>query len=142
MPVSSIEDLARQAAQLHDAVDWWNGWVVRSLIVAAVAAVAIVITTRMQLFRAKQLDEVQTQLLKTKEAQLTSDLKDKDVKIAEANERANQAALELAKFKAPRALSAEQMGQIATLAIEDERKVSQKQWVIFDFRSMPIDGEG
>jgi len=50
MPVSSIEDLARQAAQLHDAVDWWNGWVVRSLIVAAVAAVAIVITTRMQLF--------------------------------------------------------------------------------------------
>jgi hypothetical protein len=112
------------------------------LIVAAVAAVAIVITTRMQLFRAKQLDEVQTQLLKTKEAQLTSDLKDKDVKIAEANERANQAALELAKFKAPRALSAEQMGQIATLAIEDERKVSQKQWVIFDFRSMPIDGEG
>jgi hypothetical protein len=41
MPVSSIEDLARQAAQLHDAVDWWNGWVVRSLIVAAVAAVAI-----------------------------------------------------------------------------------------------------
>ena len=82
-----------------------DGWVVRSLIVAAVAAVAIVITTRMQLFRAKQLDEVQTQLLKTKEAQLTSDLKDKDVKIAEANERANQAALELAKFKAPRALS-------------------------------------
>lgn len=76
-----------------------------------VAAVAIVITTRMQLFRSKQLDEVQTQLLKTKEAQLTSDLKDKDVKIAEANERANQAALELAKFKAPRALSAEQMGQ-------------------------------
>ena len=45
-----------------------DGWVVRSLIVAAVA---IVITTRMQLFRAKQLDEVQTQLLKTKEAQLT-----------------------------------------------------------------------
>jgi hypothetical protein len=115
MSVSSLEDLARQAAQLHDAVDWWNGWVVRSLIVAAVAAVAIVITTRMQLFRAKQLDEVQTQLLKTKEAQLTSDLKNKDVKIAEANERANQAALELAKFKAPRALSAEQMGQIATL---------------------------
>jgi hypothetical protein len=112
MSVSSIEDLTRHAAQLHDAVDWWNDWVVRSLIAAAVAAVAVLVTTRMQLFRAKQLDEVQTQLLKSKESQLAADLKDKDVKIAEANERANQAALELAKFKAPRALSAEQMGQI------------------------------
>lgn len=114
MSVPSIEDLTRQAAQLHGAVDWWNDWVVRSLIVAAVAAVAVVVTTRMQLFRAKQLDEVQTQLLKSKEDQLASDLKDKDVKIAEANKRANQAALELAKFKAPRTLSAEQMSQIVT----------------------------
>lgn len=112
MPVWSIEDLTRKAAELHDSVDWWNDWVVRSLIAAALAAVAVVVTTRMQLFRAKQLDEVQTQLLKSKETELASDLKDKDVKIAEANERANQAALELAKFKAPRTLSAEQMSHI------------------------------
>ena len=112
MSVPSIEDLTRQAAQLHDTVNWWNDWVVRSLIAAALAAAAVVVTTRMQLFRAKQLDEVQAQLLKSKEAQLASDLKDKDVKIAEANERANQAALELAKFKAPRTLSGEQMNQI------------------------------
>jgi hypothetical protein len=98
---------------LHDAVDWWNSWVVRSLVAAAVAAVAVVLTTRMQLFRAKQLDDVQTQLLRLKESQLASDLKKKDVKIAEANERANQAALNSPNSR-HLALSAEQIGQIAT----------------------------
>jgi hypothetical protein len=115
--VSTIEDLTRQAAQLQDAVEEWNHWVVCALIAAAVAAVAVVVTTRMQLFRAKQLDTVQSRLLRAKEEQLTSDLKDKDVKIAEANERANVATLELAKFKAPRILTVEQISRV-TMAMK------------------------
>jgi hypothetical protein len=52
-------------------------------------------------------------MLQAKEIQLASDLKEKDVNIAEANERANLAALELAKFKAPRTLTPDQINRLA-----------------------------
>jgi|GEM_PF-3501829 len=110
--MSTIEAMTSRAVELRRAIDLWNCWMLGSLIVTALAAFIIVITTRKQLFLAKQLDDVQTQLLQAKEAQLSSNLKDKDVKIAEANERANIAALELAKFKAPRSLSADQSDRV------------------------------
>ena len=111
----TIESLAQQAAELRDAVDWWNGWMLTALLAAAAAGIAVGVTTGMQLFRAKQLDRIQTQLLNAKEAQLVSDLKEKDVKIAEANRQANLAALELEKFKAPRNLSADQSTRLTNV---------------------------
>src|SRR5262249_46579388 len=47
-----------------------------------------------------------------KDTQLAVDLKDKDLKIAEANKRAAEATLALEKFKAPRTLSSAQQAQI------------------------------
>jgi len=55
-----------------------------ALIFAALAAVAVVATTRMVLLRTKELTTAQDDLGKAKDNQLTLDLRDKDVKIAEA----------------------------------------------------------
>jgi len=51
-----------------------------ALVFAALAAVAVVVTTRAPLMRAKELGDVQAELIQAK--QLTLDLKDKDSKIA------------------------------------------------------------
>jgi hypothetical protein len=109
----SMSHLTARADELNKAVDHWNHGMLWSLALAALAACAVLVTTRMVLFRAKQLNEVQAQLLKAKDNELARNLKDKDLKIAEANERANVAALELEKFKAPRFLSSAGQSELA-----------------------------
>lgn len=110
--MSNIEDLTRRAATLNGAIDSWNGAMIWALVLAALAAIAVVVTTRLALARAKQLGEVQAQLLRAKDNELASNLKEKDLRIAEATARANEAALELAKYKAPRSLTSEQAARV------------------------------
>lgn len=114
MEMPSIESLTRRAGDLNNAVDSWNSAMILSLVLAALAAIAVVVTTRLALVRTKQLSETQAELLKAKDDQLALDLKEKDLRIAEANERANTASLELAKFKSPRSLSAEQISLLVS----------------------------
>jgi hypothetical protein len=78
-----------------------------ALVFAAIAAVAVVLTTRIALTRAKQVTGAQTELIDAKDRQLAHDLKSKDEKIADAgaaasaaNERAETARLEQEKLKA------------------------------------------
>ena len=62
-----------------------------ALVLAAVAAVFVVLTTAMALRRAGQKDAAQSELIKAKDRQLAFDLAEKDVKIAEAQRGANEA---------------------------------------------------
>jgi len=81
--VPEIQSLTLRVNALNQSVDWWNTAMVWALVFAALAAVAVVVTTRAPLMRAKELGDVQAELIQAKERQLTLDLKDKDSKIAQ-----------------------------------------------------------
>ena len=80
--VPEIQSLTLRVNALNQSVDWWNTAMVWALVFAALAAVAVVVTNRAPLMRAKELGDVQAELIQAKERQLTLDLKDKDSKIA------------------------------------------------------------
>ncbi|HYK58145.1 MAG TPA: hypothetical protein VEV85_01835 [Bryobacteraceae bacterium] len=82
--VPEIQSLTLRVNALNQSVDWWNTAMVWALVFAALAAVAVVVTTRVALMRAKELGDVQAELIQAKDRQLTLDLKDKDSKIAQA----------------------------------------------------------
>jgi hypothetical protein len=140
-----IQALTLRAQDFSQSVDRWNTAMIWALVFAAFAAIAVVVTTHMALKRTKQLADVQDELIQAKDKQLIIDLKDKDLKIAdagqraaaagqkaeefrlhiaeanqraeEAKERATQARLELAKFRAPRMIAPDAQLQMSqTLA--------------------------
>ena len=82
--VPEIQSLTLRVNALNQSVDWWNTAMVWALVFAALAALAVVVTTRVALMRAKELGDVQAELIQAKDRQLTLDLKDKDSKIAQA----------------------------------------------------------
>jgi hypothetical protein len=86
--------------------EWWDFWLIVSVIVAASAAIAIGITTAGSIVSHKReatSAEVALELFKLQTER----------KISEANARAAEAKLELEKFKAPRALSPEQQAVVS-----------------------------
>jgi hypothetical protein len=89
--MSEIQSLTIRASDLGNSVDRWNSAMIWALVLGAIAAVAIVLTTRIVVVKAKQLAHVQSELLRAKDKQLTLDLKDKDEKIAEAGRIAGSA---------------------------------------------------
>jgi hypothetical protein len=112
--MSDIQALTDRIRELNQAVDFWNNAIIWSLVVGAIAATAVVVTTRIAFQRAKQLADAQGELIQSKDRQLALDLADKDVKIAQAEEKAadakasqQQVELELSKQK-ERAARAEQ----------------------------------
>lgn len=80
-----IESLTARVRDLSQSVDWWNSAMIWGLALAALAAVFVLIATRVVVTRAAQLSSAQDSLSSAKDRRLQSDLKDKDVKIAEAN---------------------------------------------------------
>lgn len=110
--MSEIQSLTERAESLSQSVDWWNTALIWALVFGAIAAIALVVTTRIGITRAKQLSDVQAELIGAKDRQLAIDLRDKDKKIAEADARAVEAQLELARLTAPRTLSVEQQNRI------------------------------
>jgi hypothetical protein len=89
--VSEIQSLTSQVEQLSNAADFWNKAMLWALVVAAIAAVVIVVTTRLAITRAKQLSIAQDNLNRAKDRLLASDLKLKDVAIASAQGQAGEA---------------------------------------------------
>src|SRR5579871_5005270 len=89
--MSEIQSLTLRIRDLNQSVDWWNAAIIWALIFAAIAAVAVVITTRVALSRAKLLADTQAELIQAKDSQLTIDLGEKDVKIAQAGKDASEA---------------------------------------------------
>jgi hypothetical protein len=84
-----------------------------ALVITALAAIFVAVTTYMELMRARQLAQIQDELIQAKDKQLGLDLKDKDSKIAEAQKSASEA---------------NQRAAEATLASERERSARQPSY--------------
>src|SRR5579863_4046913 len=82
-----IQALNLRVQGLGQSVDWWNSAMIWALVFAAIAAVAVVITTRKSITQTGKLSEVQAELARAKEAQLALDLKSTDEAIAATKER-------------------------------------------------------
>jgi hypothetical protein len=76
---------------LNELVDWWNSAIVVSLILAAIAAIFVGVTTGFAFLRGRQLAHIQAELIQNKDDQLALALKDKDLKIAQAGKEAAEA---------------------------------------------------
>jgi hypothetical protein len=121
--VTEIQSLTARAEQLSQDVDWWNTAMIWALVFAAIAAVAVVVTTRIALVRAKQLSDAQDRLIQAKDSQLALDLRGKDEKIAGLEKEAADA--KTAQQKVEIDLS-KQRERTANAEIELE-KVRQRQ---------------
>jgi flagellar biosynthesis GTPase FlhF len=101
--VSEIQSLTLRVQHLSQSAEWWNAAMIWGLALAALAAVFVLIATRVVVTRASQLSTAQDELSEAKERTLQADLKEKDRQIAdaqrgsaEANERATKAEQSLA----------------------------------------------
>lgn len=120
--VTEAQELSLKVNELTTSVNNWNTAIIIMMIVAALAATGLVIIQRIAFKKAELLADTQELLSLAKDKQLAGELKDKDVRIAEAtavaaksNERAAQAEqtaaeakLALEKYKAPRMITGEQ----------------------------------
>jgi hypothetical protein len=96
-----------------------------ALVTAAIAAILVVLTTRISLQRTKELADAQAQLSKLKEEALQADLREKDLKIAEANRNAGEANERAGKFEEEAAkLTAENLRLQAAIG---PRRLSERQ---------------
>jgi hypothetical protein len=139
--VSEIHSLTLRARDLSRSLDFWNATMIWALVFAALAAIAVVVATRVVFTRTKQLADTEEKLVAAKDKQLALDLKDKDLKIAElaatsasaetraegfrldiakakdraaqAEARAAEATLQLTKLRTPRTINAEQQKRIS-----------------------------
>lgn len=76
--VSEIQSLTLRIRDLNQAADWWNTAMIWALVLAAISAVAVVVTTRIALIRARQLGSAQSELSQAKDRELAHELKRKD----------------------------------------------------------------
>lgn len=124
-----IQSLVDEIQRLNDSIDSWNDWVIIAMTVTAIAGSALVVAQVKVNKESRKLASVQNLLVKAKDEKLASDLRDKDLLIAAANERSNkleldaekqrkltaeankravEAKVELEKYRAPRILKPDQ----------------------------------
>lgn len=94
-----IQSLTVRAQALSQSVDRWNAATIWALVFTALAAIAVLVTTAIALKQAKRLADVQRQLIQSKDIQLALDLKDRDLRIAEAGEQASTAETKAEGFR-------------------------------------------
>ncbi len=121
--MTDIQSLTQTVHDFSQSVDLWNQLMLWGLGFTVVATLFVLVATRMVVFRAGQLSTAQEALGEAKDRQLESDLKGKDIKIAEAlkaggeaNERAANLEAQNLKLEAvvqPRDLSQEQLKDMA-----------------------------
>jgi hypothetical protein len=97
--------------------EWWDFRLIASLVFAALAAIAIGITTAGSIVSHKREALAAKEVLDRFKLQTES-------KISDANARAAEAQLELEKFKKPRSISVEQRNRIA----EEMKKFAGQQY--------------
>jgi hypothetical protein len=117
--MSELDALTSRATELSSKATFWNNAVLWALALTAVAAVAVVVSQRLAFVRAKQLSDIQANIASIKEAGATGEqqrigreLAAALVRVAEAEARAAEANLELAKLRDPRKLLPEQQDRI------------------------------
>ena len=118
--VSDIQSLTLRAQDLARSVDVWNTAMIWVLVLAAIAAIAVVLVTRIVLTRSRQLADVQEQLIRVKDKQLALDLRDKDLKISEVSEKAATAEAKAEGFRLDIAKANERAAEANRVA-EQER---------------------
>ena len=122
MPIQGLIDHAHDLSQK---VDWWNGAMLWTLILAAIAATLVVITTRMVILRSGQLADAQNEIIELKESEASLKIAAAQKAAGEANERAAEAnektereklaRLELERGVSPRRLTGEQRAELTKL---------------------------
>jgi hypothetical protein len=113
-----MQSLALRVQRLNQDVDFWNTAMIWALIFAAIAAIAVVVTTRIVLVRAKQLTEAQELLASAKESDNELQLAglNKEAEALRQNNSALQARLtNLHKQTEARHLTSEQQSRLANL---------------------------
>jgi hypothetical protein len=90
--LSSVESLS-------SAVEFWKNFRVALGVVAIIAAAFAFVAQYMELRRSRELAARQREINSVRDEQLARDLKDKDLKIAEANERTEQLRIASAKLQ-------------------------------------------
>lgn len=125
--VSEIQSLSLRVEEISRSLDWWNAAMIWGLAIAAIAAVFVVLATRIIVTRTGQLSIAQDGMTEAKDRQLQSDLKTKDVEIgtlrvrADIAEGAIAAATEKAEDEKMERLKLE--AQIAPRRLTREQKV-------------------
>lgn len=71
-----IQPIIDRIARLTNAFDFWNRWMLCSLILAGIAAIAVALTTRLAIVKAKQLSVAQEELDRTKDAMAKQQIED------------------------------------------------------------------
>ena len=117
---SEIDSLTRRIEHLTHAADFWNGLMLWGLIAAAVAAVWIVLSTRLAVIRTKELGTAQGLLSDAKDRQLQIDLKSKDIEIGNLKVRSDTAEKEIGSAKADTAKATQRAAE-ANKTAEEER---------------------
>jgi hypothetical protein len=93
-----IQTLTSLVQQLDAAAGWWSNKALWFVAFTAIAAAGYLVTSLMASDRATKLKNVQAQLIKAKDDQLTGDLKSKDVSISAADQKAADAQKETARL--------------------------------------------
>ena len=112
--VSDIQALTLQVEQLSGAAEFWNNMVLVGLAIAALAAVFLVVTTRLALTRTSQAAVAQGRLDAAKD-------RDKDVKIATLTEQTEAEKLARLKLEAavePRDMSSGEQKELKDVALK------------------------
>jgi hypothetical protein len=113
-----IQSLTIRVQSLSHSVDWWNTAMIWGLALAAIAAVFVVIATRIVVSKTGELSTAQDLLSEAKD-------RDRDVKIAEAQKAAGEAH-ERASKADERAFKTEKEAARLTKEAEDERMARVK----------------
>jgi len=91
-----IQVITQRIRDLSQSVDWWNSAMIWGLAVAAIAAVFMVVATRIVVNRTGKLSEQQELLNAAKDRQLQADLKGKDIEIGNLKLRSDTAETQIA----------------------------------------------
>lgn len=129
--ISEIDSLTTRRNALSEAVDFWNRWMLWGLVIAAVAAAWIVLTTRLTVLRSQQLSAAQGELDLAKDRQLQTDLKEKDVEIGNLKMKSEtaEAGITSAQAEAARANLLAEQERLARVKLEKQlapRMLSEK----------------
>jgi hypothetical protein len=86
-----IQGLTERISDLNRSLSHWNNWYVGFVFGTVVLAVAVFVTQVVSMRKSKELAAAQAELIRLKDGQLQIDLRDKDLKIAQANATAGEA---------------------------------------------------
>jgi hypothetical protein len=124
-PAMDLSSLANEVGRLSETANWWSSWGMWVVVAAAVIALIAAGFQTMGVRRATALANAQQRLGEAKETQLTKELKDKDLRIAEAKAVAGAANERAAKANESAAKAHEGLAK-AHLDIEERKNENLK----------------